>query len=360
MSIRYGGSHARHSYFCNRLQNDYGQRSCQSLAGPPLDTFVAQLVLKALEPVSLELSIKASEQIEKKRLELDDLWQKRLERARYDTERAARQYNHVEPENRLVARQLEREWEEKLRQRKELEEEYDRFLRNQPRLLTAEERKAIRKLAESIPALWDSPHTMLVDRKEILRQVIDRVVVDVLGRSERVNLTIRWAGGTQTHHEMVRPVAKLEQLSYWPQLADRIRELAGHNMNARKIAEQLNIEGWRPPKRRERFGRQAVQEILCHLGLHKRRSRSNSDSLKSLGENEWLPKNLAQRLDMPTVTLFSWIHRGWVRARRSEKRRWILWADTNELERLRQLRSVPRGHHTRIHWIEGMNAANNN
>ena len=261
MNVRYGGSHMRHSYFCSRLLSDYGQKSCQSLAGPPLDRFVAQLVLKSLEPASLELSLEAAEQIERKRLELDGLWQKRLERARYDTGRAVRQYNHVEPENRLVARQLEREWEGKLRYQKKLEEEYERFLRDRPRLLTAEEREAIRKLSTNIPALWESEHTTIVDRKEILRQVIDRVVIDVVGTSERVNLTTHRAGGIHTHSEMVRPVAKLEQLSYWPHLADRIREFAAQNMSAQEIAEQLNVEGWYPPKRRERFGSRGVRDI---------------------------------------------------------------------------------------------------
>ncbi|RLB31775.1 MAG: hypothetical protein DRG87_01460, partial [Deltaproteobacteria bacterium] len=95
-------------------------------------------------------------------------------------------------------------------------------------------------------------------------------------------------------------------------------------------------------------------------GLRKRRSRSRSDSIKGLGENEWWVKSLAQRLEMPRVTLFSWIRRGWVSARRPEQGRWILWADAIELERLRQLRNVSRGHHTRMHRIERVSTANNN
>src|SRR5262249_14931699 len=192
--------------------------SCQSLSGAPLDAFVSQQALKALEPASLELSLETAATVERQRQELDQLWKKRLERAQYETERAARQYGRVEPENRLVARQLEREWEEKLREKRALEEEHERLLRNQPHLLKEEERAEIRRLAADIPALWNSPHTTLVDQKEILRQVLDRVVVDVIDGSERVQLHVRWAGGAETHHETVRPVARLEQLSYWPQL----------------------------------------------------------------------------------------------------------------------------------------------
>ena len=180
---------------------------------------------------------------------MDALWQKRLERARYESERAQRQYSLVEPENRLVARQLEREWEEKLSEQKKLEMEYERFLAQRPRLLSEQEREAIMRLAVDVPALWNDESTTVMERKEILRQVIDRIMIDVVGKTERVKVDIHWAGGMISKLEMVRPVAKLEQLSYYPQMIERIKHLAGQGLRAAQIAEQLNQEGWRPPKR---------------------------------------------------------------------------------------------------------------
>lgn len=351
MSVRYSGQKSKHTYVCMSRLANYGEDVCQSLAGHCLDSFVAEHVLKALEPASLELSLEVALNIEMERGELNKLWENRLERAQYETDRAARQYNRVEPENRLVARQLEQEWEERLRQQESLGEEYDRFLKTQPRLLNAQERESIRRLAIDIPGLWNSSETTPQDRKEIVRQVIDRVVIDVIGESERVGIRIEWAGGNATEHEITRPVARLEQLSYWPQLKARLAELAGKGLLAPEIAARLNAEGWRPPKRRKDFGASQVQTLILRLGLSKHRARPTS--YRRLGKDEWWLSDLAKELDMPPVTLYSWIRRGWVKGHRAaDQRYWILRADTSELERLQRLGRVPHGHHTRKRWIE--------
>ncbi len=214
MTVRYAGDGSRPRYVCNRLVGLYGGDFCQSLAARALDRYVTERVLEALAPASLELSLEAAKSLQRERDELRGLWQQRLERARYEADRAARQYRLVEPENRLVARQVEREWEDKLAHQKQLQEEFDRFECTQPRLLTEAEREAIRKLSADIPALWGAPTTTAADRKEILRQVVDRVVVDTQGGSERVRVVIEWAGGTRTEGETARPVRMLQQLTY--------------------------------------------------------------------------------------------------------------------------------------------------
>lgn len=196
MSVYY--DEARHMYRCSRLMTDYGGALCQEVAGRALDAFLRQQVLEALEPAAVELSLEAAQHVERERADLDRLWQQRLERARYEAERAARQYHLCEPENRLVARRLEREWEGKLAAQQRLEEDYHRFLRTQPRGLAAHERDAIRRLAEDVSALWHAPTTTAADRKEIVRQVVERVVVAGEGASERVHVAIVWAGGLRT------------------------------------------------------------------------------------------------------------------------------------------------------------------
>ncbi len=225
MTVRYSGVANRHTYLCTRRHTDYGGELCQSLAGPPLDQFVRTQVLAALEPAALELSLEATTHLERERDDLNRLWQQRLERAAYEAERAGRQYRLAEPENRLVVRHLEREWEEHLAAQQVLEEEYHRFLHDQPRVLSDSERAAIRHLATDIPALWDAPTTTVAERKEIIRQVVARVVVDAQGSSDHVSVTVAWVGGTQTEGVLIRRVARLEQLSYYPQLCDRVRTL---------------------------------------------------------------------------------------------------------------------------------------
>ena len=128
---------------------------------------------------------------------------------------------------------------------RDLQEEYERFLAEQPKTLTDAEQERIRCLATDVPSLWQATSTTDSDRKEILREVIDRVVVNVEGESEWVEANIHWAGGHQSYTRFRRPVHRLEQLSTWPQLRRRIEDLLNTGTPASKIAAQLNAEGLR-------------------------------------------------------------------------------------------------------------------
>jgi hypothetical protein len=201
---------------------------------------------------------------------LAKVWSQRLERAAYEADRAARQYRLVEPENRLVARQLEREWEEKLVAQQGLQDERRRFEQAQPRILSAAEQAAIRRLATDIPALWSAPTTTDADRKEIIRQVVERVVVDGTGGDERIMARIEWVGGAQTVGDLTRPVGRWDQLSFYADLAERVRSLAAAGLSYAVIAERLNTEGFHPPKWHKQF---RAQEVSGFLRSDRRRAR---------------------------------------------------------------------------------------
>jgi hypothetical protein len=289
-------------------------------------------MLQALQPAALELSLSAASHLEQERTELNQLWQQRLERAAFEADRARRHYQLVEPENRLVARQLAQEWELKLRCQQQLQEDYDRFCQTQPQQLSEEERNAIRQLAHDLPALWQSTTTTNTQRKDMLRQVLSRVVVDVEGESEWVQVMLDWVGGANEQFKIQRPVATFEQLSNYDQLCQRLRQFVEQGLSAPKIAEQLNREGFYPPKRRTTFRAQQVQKLIRELSLAP--ARQNTVEREELEEHEWWLSDLAQYLDMSTVTLYSWIRRGWVQARQDETpfRYWVIWADEAELE----------------------------
>jgi len=352
LTVRYHGAGQPPIYECIQARNNYGGPLCQHLAGPGLDQFVAQQVLLALQPAALELALEATTRLEHEREALDRLWQQRRERTAYDAERAARQYHTVEPENRLVARTLERAWEEKLAVQQQLDEEYHRFVSCQPRILTDEERAAIRRLAADIPALWDAQTTTSTDRKEIVRQVVERVVVDAQGRSERVLVTIEWIGGGRTEGEVLRPIARLADLSSYSALCQRLRELTDQGISAEVIGERLAAEGFRSARGATSFGASAVRALRQRLGLSTGRPRTvRRDGLEP---DEWWRSELAKELGIPSGTLTAWIGRGWVRARRADEplRRWILWADEAERERLRQLHRRSVGDEARRRWTD--------
>ena len=147
-----------------------------------------------------------------------------------------------------MVRQLEKDWETALAERQRLSEDYDRFTATRPRVLTAAEREQIRLLAADIPAVWDAPTTTTADRTNLIRHLVEQVRIAVAGISEKVGVDIAWVGGHRTQGQVVRPVATLAQLSYYPQLRERARELTGAGMTTAQIAGQLNAEGFRPPK----------------------------------------------------------------------------------------------------------------
>ena len=348
MSVWYSAKEGRYIYMCGKRRTTYGGQICQNVHGPLLDGYVGTEVLRALKPAALELSLEAAANIQKERDDLSELWRKRLERAAYEAERAERQYHLVEPENRLVARHLERAWEEKLEEQRRLREEYDRFERGQPRTLSEQEVRAIRRLSQDIPALWEAHSTTARERKEIVRQVLERVAVDAEGMTERVQARIEWVGGGATE-DLVRPVARYEQLSYWPRLRERVRELAAEGLSAEEIAERLNAEGYRPPRCTATFRAAAVRKLRGRLGMGGKPPAHKTS--EKLGAHEWWLADLARVVGMPKATLYNWIGRGWVESRKSGRGRWIVRADPAETERLRELHDRPDGYYARQKWI---------
>jgi hypothetical protein len=206
LAPHYGSGYARYS--CTRDAVDYGGKLCMSVAARVIDTSVTGLVLQTLEPSALEVSLQVAQDVELERHRMDDSWRLRLERAQHEADRALRQYNIVEPENRLVARTLERQLEEKLTTQRDLQEEHRRFLVQQPSTLTAEERAAIRALASDIPALWNAVTTSTAERQMIVRQLVERIELHLAGESERGKLVVHWVGGRHSIAPFIRPVAR--------------------------------------------------------------------------------------------------------------------------------------------------------
>jgi DNA invertase Pin-like site-specific DNA recombinase len=330
-------------YSCVRGVADYAEPPCQSLSGRRLDALVSGQVLLALEPAALELHLVAAAEVEQERQRLHRHWQQQRERARYQAERAARQYQAVEPENRLVARELERRWEEALAAQRRLEEDYERFCASQPPTLSAAEREQIRSLARDLPELWHAQTTTPADRQRLVRFLVERIEVGVQGESDRVDVTIQWAGGSVSQHTLARPVQRYDQLADYARLGARVAELRAEGRSMAEVADCLNREGFHPPKRAERFSPAMVGGFLAKGGRSGPRPRALS-AAGMLRRGEWLLSDLARELGMPAATLHSWRRLGWVRARKLPVPggHWAIWAAGPELKRLTRLRRYRR------------------
>ena len=148
------------AYVCSQMQSCYREAFCQSLTAAPLDALVSGLVLQALEPAAIEASLALADNLE--------------------AQRARRQYATVEPENRLVARTLERDWEKTLTEQARLEAEHKRVRRARKEAPSAIELAAIRDLSQDLPALWRADTTTQAERQTIVRLLVERVLVEVV------------------------------------------------------------------------------------------------------------------------------------------------------------------------------------
>jgi DNA invertase Pin-like site-specific DNA recombinase len=341
------GRHMQPSYYALGKAQYHGQRQdveggeprCYGLAARPLDDLVAQQVLGALEPAALALSLESAAEVEQERRRLEQHWQQRRQRARYDAELAERRYQAVDPANRLVAGALEKRWEEALQQERQLQEEYDRFARQAPLTLSQEQRARITALAADIPALWAAAQTTNADRKEIIRCLVQQVIVRVRCDSELVGVTVDWAGGYASEHELVRPVASYAQLGDFERLLGRVAELRAAGHSAAGIATALNAEGFYPPKRSGVFTAAVVYALLKRRGLIG--NERSHDEL--LGQHEWWLTDLARELKITHMKLRDWVKRGWVQSRKTPVQgRWVLWADKVEVKRLKKLLAESR------------------
>jgi DNA invertase Pin-like site-specific DNA recombinase len=343
MYVRYGRTDRRPSYICSTLRSDYGLPLCQSATAGAVEAWVAEQVLEALQPAVLEASLGAAAEVETRRREVTRHWEQRVERARYEADRAGRQYHACEPENRLVARTLERRWDEALRAVQQLEAEFDRFSREQPRALGEAEREQIRRLSEEVPTLWHAPTTTHADRRQVVRLLIDRVVLSVAPGDDRVAVRVEWAGGLVRERTIRRAVQGYRNQQDWGHLLLRLKELHGLGESPKAIATVLDEEGFRPPKRGARLTAGMVRRLLDEIGLRPRVSRGASSGESPSPVERWL-QDLAKELGVSPHTLHGWRKKGWMHVRQVGGRGgpWAVWTDGAEMGRLRALKECPR------------------
>jgi DNA invertase Pin-like site-specific DNA recombinase len=341
LMVTYSGKANRLRYQCARNSQILGEPLCQGIAGHDLDTFITQRIFKVLESASLELCLAATDDIEQERKRLDEHWQQRLERAAQNVDRCERQFQAVEPENRLVARTLEKNWEATLREQEKLKIEFEDFHRSRVPGLTDQQRSLVRNLSQDIPALWHAETTTPEDKQQIVRMLIDRIEINIEGKTEHTDVTLTWAGGFTSHYHHERVLCSYSQLSYVDDLIARAVELKETCQTLAEVAEQLTKEGFHALNQVP-FTGATLSRFLVKQGINTPRKTEPPKGV--LQENEWWIKDLANHLGMPRSSLDHWRQSGWVNARKLSGRRgrWVIWADESEVERLKKLRAERR------------------
>jgi hypothetical protein len=283
-----------------------------------LDAAVERHLLAALEPDKLALALAALEQLEQEAEALQHQWQLRLERARYEAERARRQYHLVEPENRLVARSLEQQWEEKLRAVEELEHAYQRWSAQQQLTLTASDRRAILALGADLPTVWHAPTTTNADRKQLLRLVIQSVIVDAKRARGRLWYQINWQTGATSEHWLTRTVQCYTEHPQFEALQCRVRELnTAHQMDA-EIATILNAEGFRTT-RGGCFSGKVVWLLRQQWQVPTVKDNGNDNNPLHWDDGTYSVDGVAKVVGVTLGTVYQWLRKGLVKGQQLTK-----------------------------------------
>jgi DNA invertase Pin-like site-specific DNA recombinase len=343
MTAAYNNAGHAARYLCIGARTSYDAPSCQTLKAAPVDDEVARLILKALAPAAIEASLAAALDLEAERKVLDRHWSQRLERAQHQVDQARRRYASVEPENRLVARTLEQDWETTLGEQARLLADHERFQRERPQAPSPAELAAIQDLTQDLPALWRAKTTTQQERQTIARLLLERVLVTVIGASEQVRLECHWQGGNRTSHQLVRPVAKLKALSAYPDLVARACELHRQGHNCVAIAAILNKESWRPPKRRDTFNGPMVRRILIGAGWIEAK-RGTPRTVPHRRPDEWTINELAAEIRAPPATIYHWVQKGRLSSRSVEVQgtfNKLVTADAATIAKLKAARATP-------------------
>ena len=304
MTVSYGSDYL--AYQCRRAQVDYGTPRCQAFPVVHLDQMISTLFLTAVKPGAIETALAALGELERERQLLDRQWQLRLTRASYEVMRAQRQYDAIEPENRLVARELETRWNTVLAAREQLEQDYARVRRTELLPLNDVEQQAVRQMAEDLPALWHAETTTAVDRKRLVRLVISEVVLTVDASQRCAGARIVWSGGATTGHQVrLPPVGWANRTE--AKLVGRLRQMA-RTLPDHQIAERLNAAGVRT-RTGKTWTYARVHSVRKQHGiptgcpLHTRQPQPRGDGL--------VPARLAaQRLGISPSLLHVWVRHG--------------------------------------------------
>jgi excisionase family DNA binding protein len=307
LAVHYNRDYSTPGYHCHGRTLAEGRAArCLSIGGIQVDQAVTEAFLAALTPAGVEAALAAAEALAADRDAALSQWRKEVERARYQAGLAERRYMAVDPENRLVARGLEADWETKLAALAAAEAEMARKQAARPAGLGPDERAALVRMGNDLEQVWQAPTTTDRDRKELLRTLLEEVVVDVDRQAGQARLTLRWHGGALSEVRVTlnrkQPTIRTDE-----DTIDLIRRLACHHPDA-TIAGILNRQG-RLSARGQRFTATMVQGLRHHRGIPRYQPPDEQPA------GEALPLyQAAKQLGVVPSTLYRWINEGFIPA----------------------------------------------
>jgi DNA invertase Pin-like site-specific DNA recombinase len=305
MEIAYGGNRRGRTNrvyqyrCCGRAKNHVGS-NCQVVGGKRVDQTVVQAFLEATRPAALEAAKEANRLVCGEHEQTQKYWQQQVEKAQYEAQRAQRQYEAVEPENRLVVRTLEKRWNERLVELEDARAKAAEHERKQP-ALTEEELARVEELAGDLEKVWHAKTTEDRDRKRLLRCVIEEV--QLRREEKRYRVLIVWKGGATTEREVKR--LRGGQAHRTPEdTVELVRKLA-KEFDDTQIALILNRQ-----RRRTGNGHAFCKANVEWLRYTYRIPKCPKKKVQDPREGPFTAEEVAGELGVSTSTVFRWLREG--------------------------------------------------
>ena len=304
LRTQYPGRNARPGYYCagKNIVNGRGVY-CLNIGGVQIDQAVAQALIEALKPAAFEATLQAAQQLESDHDAALAQWRLAVQRTGYEAERAERRYRAVDPENRLVARGLEAAWEQRLRDLDQAQAELERKSQSRPRTLSPEDYQRICALGADLSRVWAAPTTTDRDKKELLRTLLEEVIIAVQRDEFLAHLTLRWKGGMITELDVHLPRLNPARMRTDEDTVELVRRLAAHYPDG-VIAGILNRQG-RKTVRGERFSANQVGSLRRYRNI----ARFEPPAQPPQGELVTIA-GAAQILEVAPSTIHRWLTEG--------------------------------------------------
>jgi hypothetical protein len=332
-------SPARVLYVCAALNRTYGARTCLHVPAAPIEAAVVEAFFQALAPAELDLleEVLAAEQADRARLAQQ--YADRVQRAEYEARLAERQYRAVDPDNRLVAAELERRWEAALQALAAAREAAERFAQRPPApALDSALRAQLRDVGRHLPSLWHSGRLEPFHKKELLRSLIRRVVV-TRPEPATVELKLVWVSGAMSQLSVRPRLHRTVDVRDYARLVERVLALSAEGCQDREIARRLTAEGFRSA-RSDGVPLPLVGEIRR---THHRPAAAYQLREQAQVDGQWTVWGLARRLHVARSWVYHQVTAGRVPARRDAATGYCLIPDDPALLSELQARAARTG-----------------
>ena len=242
MTIRYHkrrGSQLSPDYICRGSLRKFEPRVCQSIPGHEIDKLIAKTLIEKMTPAAIEVAISVQDELHTRIKESDKIHYKKVEQAQFERDLARRRYMNIDPENRLVADELESEWNRKIKDYNTAKDEYDKRRKQEILMITKEQKEKVMGLVRDFPKLWNSKNTSDKDRKRMVGLLIEDVT---LRKTDKITINIRFKGGQTESFELPLPQSAWVEKKHSPEIIEKIDELLENNTDG-EVAKKLNILG---------------------------------------------------------------------------------------------------------------------